>query len=177
MEAKMRVKILAAALAALSLATAATAQTPNPNPDNLALAEQVLKVSGVEALLKGMLDGPQFRLMDSQIQQLPPAQQAKAKLFQQSVREATTAYLDRMMVRGAQAYATTYTEAELKGLLAFYQSPTGQAFIAKAPAVMAAMNKDIMAEIGGMLQDAMTRYCAKTSCTEDEQKALKPSFS
>jgi hypothetical protein len=175
MEAEMKVKILAAALAALSLATAAAAQAPSP--DNLALAEQVLKVSGVEALLKGMLDGPQFRLMDSQIQQLPPAQQAKAKLFQQSVREATTAYLDRMMVQGAQAYATTYTEAELKGLLAFYQSPTGQAFIAKAPTVMAAMNKDIMAEIGGMLQDAMKRYCAKTSCTEDEQKALKPSFS
>lgn len=33
-------------------------------------------------------------------------------------------------------YATTFTAEELKGLIAFYQSPAGQAFMAKQPVLM-----------------------------------------
>lgn len=43
---------------------------------------------------------------------------------------------DKVRAQVVDLYATTFNETELKGLIEFYKSPTGQAFIRKQPELM-----------------------------------------
>lgn len=55
-------------------------------------------------------------------------------------------------------YAETFTEEELKGLIAFYKSPAGQAFVAKQPELMrrsVQINQRIMMNVMPKLQSLM----------------------
>jgi hypothetical protein len=55
-------------------------------------------------------------------------------------------------------YVETFTEDELKGLIAFYKSPAGQAFVAKQPELMrrsVQINQRIMASVMPKLQEML----------------------
>lgn len=58
---------------------------------------------------------------------------APARLAKVMREEITWARLEPMMV---QIYRESFEQAEIDGLIAFYQSPAGQAFVAKMPVVM-----------------------------------------
>lgn len=67
--------------------------------------------------------------------------------------EASWAQLREPMV---QIYAKHYTEAEVQGLIAFYESPLGRSMVAKTPAVM----QDSAAVTQAMMQRVMPRLAA-----------------
>lgn len=64
--------------------------------------------------------------------------------------EASWAQLKEPMV---QVYAKHYTEAEVQGLIAFYESPLGRSMVAKTPAVM----QDSAAVTQAMMKRVMPR--------------------
>jgi hypothetical protein len=79
---------------------------------------------GMQAAMAGKtLTAEQNRVME-----LAPAR--LAALMREEMKWAT---LEPMVV---QIYRETFDQAEVDGLIAFYQSPTGQAFVAKTPLVM-----------------------------------------
>ncbi len=85
--------------------------------------EQMIR-QGMQAATKGKaLTAQQARVME-----LAPARLAKVMR-----EEITWAKLEPMMV---QIYRDNFEQAEVDGLIAFYQSPVGQAFVAKMPVVM-----------------------------------------
>lgn len=85
--------------------------------------EQMMR-QGMQAATKGrVLTAEQARVME-----LAPARLAKVMR-----EEITWAKLEPMMV---QIYRENFEQAEIDGLIAFYQSPVGQAFVAKMPVVM-----------------------------------------
>lgn len=74
--------------------------------------------------------------------------------------EASWAQLKEPMV---QIYARHYTEAEVQGLIAFYESPLGRSMVAKTPAVMQdsaaitqAMMKRVMPRLAALAQELRT---------------------
>jgi uncharacterized protein len=67
-------------------------------------------------------------------------------------------------------YASTYTEDELDGILAFYKSPTGQKMIAKTPELTAKSTeltqqkmREVQPELNQMVQDFMRQMAATTA--------------
>ncbi len=102
--------------------------------------EELLTVSQVERLFaqqQSQLRGT----MHQMIVQMAPASANDprlAKVEEVAAAEASAA-LDFQTLKPdlIRIYDETYTEEELDGLVKFYQSPTGQAFISKMPMVLA----------------------------------------
>jgi hypothetical protein len=83
-----------------------------------------------QQLRQGMRIASQGKALTAEqarVLELAPAKVAKAMR-----EEMTWAKLEPMVV---QIYRESFEQAEIDGLIAFYQSPVGQAFVAKMPAV------------------------------------------
>ncbi|MBX3667032.1 MAG: DUF2059 domain-containing protein [Rhodocyclaceae bacterium] len=52
-----------------------------------------------------------------------------------------------------QAYQDTFTQDEVNGLLAFYRSPAGKAFVEKMPAIAQKANTGIQGKLGPLLEN------------------------
>lgn len=66
----------------------------------------------------------------------------------------------------AALYATTFTAGELKGLIAFYKSPAGQAFVAKQPVLMQhsmEINQKLMVRVMPRLKEIYKKNVKKDS--------------
>lgn len=59
---------------------------------------------------------------------------------------------DRMRPMYVQLYQESFTQEEIDGLIAFYKSPTGAAFIEKMPAVVQRSMNLMQARLGPMMQ-------------------------
>ncbi len=60
-----------------------------------------------------------------------------------------------------KVYMDTYTEEELDGILAFYKSPAGQAFVAKTPQLMQRsmqLMQEQMANVQPRLEEASKEF-------------------
>lgn len=102
-------------------------------------AKLLLELSEAETSIDIMYD--QMQQMVSQqvaVMGVKPDEEAILEGFmQQFVEEMrTTISWEAMLPEFITIYADVYTEAELDGLIAFYQSPVGQAFIEKQPLIM-----------------------------------------
>ncbi|MDP3174827.1 MAG: DUF2059 domain-containing protein [Phenylobacterium sp.] len=78
--------------------------------------------------------------------------------------ESSQAMVARMMDRLTPIFATTFTEKELEDLVAFYESPTGQALVAKSPTFSAKMAPAMKELMPTMKADMETRLCARLTC-------------
>ena len=105
--------------------------------------DRLLAGAKVEKLLDTMLvnvDQVMRRSMEASMpgQQLSPEQRrvidATATSFVQVMREEMT--WDKMRPLYVQIYQESFTQEEIDGLIAFYESPAGVAFVEKMPFVM-----------------------------------------
>lgn len=69
-----------------------------------------------------------------------------------------------------QIYRESFTQEEIDGMLAFYETPAGQALIKKMPIVMQKSTVEMQKRVGGLMQklqkiqqDAMTELKAQTA--------------
>ena len=169
-------KSLAGACAALTLAGAigAHAQAPPPGPavdsERLALAQQIYQMVGAQTLsatssaLKTMLGSVTT----------PAAGADPAR--EQAMKAALTDSVDRMIPKvlqgTVQIMAQDFTVEQLRGMLAFYQSPTGQAVLQKMPEVTSQSIRLSRSLIPAMMRDFETDYCRRIACTDKEQAAF-----
>jgi hypothetical protein len=130
-------------------------QCVNAQPDatRRALAEELLNEMHMKETLEksfAMMKKMMPQMMKSQMASLesntPPgenkpdvkeikekANQFAEKMFDQMAQEMTW---DNMKDDYITLYAETFTEEELRGLVAFYKTPVGQAFVKKQPEVI-----------------------------------------
>jgi hypothetical protein len=163
---------IAAGIAALSLmASAAQAQTAAPpaDPHRLALAKQIFEAQGgaqnaatvVKTMQKSMLDA---------------AKTLEAKQRIAAVMDAmSTTFMPRLFDEMAGYYAADFTEAQLKDILAFYQSPTGQALKANAPVIAQQIGGSMVRLMPKIQLSVLDKVCGQVECTEQQQQlaALK----
>jgi len=176
----------AAGLAALSLTAASHAQTPAAqpaaataaavDPARLALAKQVFEAvggaKGAEAQMRAL-----YTAMGAAVGRNMPAEQTQMSQqvigdMQDEMIKLAPAIIDL----SAKVYAQNLSEKELRDILAFYRSESGQAMIRKQPAIMQqAMTEElplIQAMMPKIMQKTLDRVCEESKCTPEVRQIV-----
>jgi len=150
----------------------------NNAPPTEASIQQLLELTNVRQLLdqvKLQMDGVMSSAMRNaqQGQTLTPERQAvldrmKEKMIATMNEALNWDMLQPMYVR---TYRESLTQDELDGMIKFYKSAAGRAYIKKMPVIM----QNIMGEMQGILKPLQERLADIQKETIQELKDLKPS--
>ena len=114
-----------------------------------AKAEELLQLTQSDQMLKTM--EPMMKGMLAQAgKDMTAEQRAKAGDLQEKMLALIGESLNKAKPALVKVYTDTYTEDELDGILAFYKSPAGKAFIQKMPEVMQRSMPVMMQMIGDL---------------------------
>jgi hypothetical protein len=178
-------KRLAIAVAAVTMASAAWAQTASPpatpDPVRMDLARKIVAAVGGEKQAESQMTLMFSAMQKAVTQNLPPdASRLQGPIFDLMGQEMVK-ITPLMLEISTRAYAEAYSEKELRDILAFQVSETGQAMVRKAPAVRAEVMAETMPLIFKLLPSIMSRaadkVCAEQHCTPKERQALADAFS
>jgi hypothetical protein len=160
-------KYASAFVAFALLAGAAQAQTAAPvDPQRLALAKQIFEAQGGAQNAAAAMRSVEKGMLESM-----PSPEARERMTKVTETMATE-ILPRMYDEMAAIYATDFTDAQLKDILAFYASPTGQALKAKAPVVAQQMGMVMVKLMPRFQLSVLDKVCAQTACTPQQQQQL-----
>lgn len=147
-------KHLIAALSLLMLSFSALAAEPSTES-----IERLLQVTEAEKLVASMeqqMDGFMAATMNEALKGKELGPRSRQKLDE--LTKKTTAILkEEMSWKNTkdiyiQVYRETFTQEEIDGLIRFYESPTGKAFVAKMPLVMNKTMTLMQQRMGPMMQ-------------------------
>jgi uncharacterized protein len=127
--------IIAAALLAFAFvgsARPAAAQQAQPSPAAILLAKQIMDLKHVKELYNPLIRGVVIKARDTFMQTNFMWAKDLSDIANQ-LQQKYAPRVDELVDIAARAYASHFTEAELKQLLAFYQSPLGQKVIEEEP--------------------------------------------
>ncbi len=152
-----------AILLSLGAATAGAAQGTEPDPAMVALAEQVLTASGNGATVGSVLRTSETRtIMRDALRRVLPA--ASDAALDAAVDGELSHERQAFFEENRRLYATMFSAAELKDMLAFYSSPGGKALVAHGPAITAekmAFGRQLGSEAIVRMKAAV---CAREAC-------------
>ena len=126
-------KFFAAAVIAVAAAMPAFA-ADQIAPERLALARQVMELSGANKVYDGY-----DKKLDAMVDQLRPAMPGADQTVIADIKkialEEFNVYKPELMNGAVNVYARHFSEADLRALIAFYKSDAGRHFAAELPAV------------------------------------------
>ena len=134
---------------------AVQAQT-QPSPNAILLAKQIIQLKGVDNIMdpisRGVVEKVKSVVMQTNF------------MFQKDINEITVQLhkefdgrSSELIDHTAQLYASDFTEAELKQILTFYQSPLGQKMIVEEPKILDETMQGASAWADNLSVDIMTR--------------------
>jgi len=122
-------------LAVAGVSGSALAQAPAhiPSPGAVALAKQIVEIKGArqgmfEPLVRGVIEKVKQQFLQTNFTLAPDINAIAANLQKEYAPRA-----GQLETVSAQIYASHFTEAELKQIVAFYKSPVGQKVIQEEP--------------------------------------------
>ncbi len=122
-------------LAMLIAAAVRPAAAANPSPASLLLAKQIMQIKGVDAmfppLVRGVVDKVKNQFMQTNFMWAKDINEIAANLQKDYASRAS-----ELSDITAKVYAEHFTEAELKDMLTFYQSPLGRKMVVEEPKVV-----------------------------------------
>jgi uncharacterized protein len=150
------------ALVAIAIVKPAAAQAPaaKPSPTALLLAKQIVELKGVKQMMDPVAVGVVEKVKSVIMQQ--------NFMWQKDINEVTVQMHKEFDTRSgelvdsaARAYASHFTEPELKQILAFYQSPVGQKMIVEEPKAIEDSMRDASTWADDLSVDVMNRMRAE----------------
>jgi len=141
----------------------AQAQAQAPAPEALATAQELIAASRASDSAKLLLPSI-MQLIKPAIVQGRPQVERDFDVLAPALVEGFKARLSELTDQIAVIYATNFTVAEMKELIAFYRGPTGQKFLAKTPMIVQqsmAAGQKLGAQLGGELQSRMIEELKK----------------
>ena len=157
-------------------APGATTTSEPVTPVKIALVRRYLQAIHYEKLIDGMMASMLPVLAESATRSRPDISAAQQEMVVQIVRDTMREKMTpQIMDWLVPIYAATFTEAELQSMVAFYESPTGQAVMAKASSLgpqAAQIVRSLMPEMQGELA---RRICERLNCDADQKARRKPS--
>ena len=118
------------ALTAFGVAGQAAAQTPSPGA--ILIAKQIVKLKGVDSIMdpiaRGVVEKVKNVVMQTNFMWAKDINEVTAQMHKEFDGRSS-----EMVDTAARAYASHFTEPELKQILTFYQSPVGQKMIVEEP--------------------------------------------
>lgn len=124
-----------ALLIALSAFSHALAQTAAPSATNFKLARDFVVASGATRAFEGVVPSILQQSLGVFVQQNPDLQKVLTETVQAMAPEFEKRGSEIIDII-ARVYASRFTEAELKQILAFYQSDVGKKFVTLQPSVL-----------------------------------------
>ncbi|BCJ90384.1 hypothetical protein IZ6_11190 [Terrihabitans soli] len=122
-------------LCALSMPAFAQAPAKQPTPEHVALARAVLDFTGARSSFDGVL----LKLLSdarNTILRTRPTLQPDLETALLSIGDKMKNSDEALVNEIALVYAQKFTEAELKDIAAFYQSPAGKKLVSEMPGVL-----------------------------------------
>ncbi len=162
---------LASAGAACAQVSASGAAPKPLDPERVAIARQIfdqIGASTLQSMSKALISSMQAAM--TKTVSGPDAQRQQAMM--DAVSDSVTVIMPKAIDATVDAMAQNFDTAQLKDVLAFYQSPTGRVMISKMPLIMQQSSATMVAEMPEMLRQMELRYCAKVTCTPSEQQAF-----
>jgi hypothetical protein len=150
------------ALVAIAVVKPAAAQAPaaKPSPGAMLLAKQIVELKGVKQMMDPVAIGVVEKVKSVIMQQ--------NFMFQKDINEVTVqlhkefdSRSGELVDSAARAYASHFTEAELKQILTFYQSPVGQKMIVEEPKAIEDSMRDAGQWADDLSVDVMNRMRAE----------------
>lgn len=147
-------------IAVLALSPAAFAQD---NAAKLALAREAIAAMQADKMFDGL--AAQMKQMAAQHSQIPatatPEQRQKFEALQGKIMDLSMNEARTLITKMDAIYASVYSEAELKAMVAFFKSPEGQSMLAKQPQIMGQimpliqqMQRDIAPKMQKLIEEA-----------------------
>lgn len=103
----------------------APAQRPAPSPASILIAKQILEIKGAneiyQPLVRGVIEKAKNQFMQTNFMWSKDLNEVAAKLQKDFAPK-----VNELVDTSARIYASHFTEAELRDLLTFYQSPVGR---------------------------------------------------
>jgi uncharacterized protein len=173
---------VATGLAVLALVSAsvthAMAQPASPSSEEsppsarkLELARQLVQISDLKANMVAALRSMASQQAAPGGDALTPERQAKLKALQEAEADVLPKMVPTIVEAMVQGYAREFTEKELSDALAFYQSPSGRAIIAKTPKLMQGVMVEMVRLTPQLRREMGEEVCAKVTCTPSEKAA------
>jgi hypothetical protein len=127
-----RLLVAVVALALIGLGRPAAAQNPAPSPGAVLVAKQIVELKGARQLftplVRGVVEKVKDQFMQTNFMWAKDLNEVAAGLEKDYAPR-----VDELVDMSARIYASHFTEAELKQLLAFYQTPVGRKAITEEP--------------------------------------------
>jgi uncharacterized protein len=172
--------MLAAALCFAAVAPMAHAD----DASRRAKAEEMLKLTNTDSLMATQLSALRDRVNELATQQsgaaaMTPAQKQLTDNYLKQVQGVTDDEVGWTKLRPMviQAYADTFSEADLDGIIAFYKTPAGQSIVAKTPELSTktmTMVQDRIKDMQPKLAQMTEDYVNKMKATDAPAGAAKP---
>jgi uncharacterized protein len=112
-----------------------SAQTKPPSATAILLAKQIIVLKGVDKifdpLVRGVIEKVKDQFMQTNFMYAKDLNEIAAQLEKQYAPRAS-----ELVDASARIYASHFTEAELRQILAFYQSPVGRKVVADEPKIL-----------------------------------------
>lgn len=171
--------IIAAAMAVAVCGTACAQDAPaaQPDPARMALAEQLVAASGGSAQITNLLRS-MFGAIEKNVSAntTPEASDLVVAMMNDMANEMINMGPQLIQV-SERAYARTFTEQELRDLLAFQTSESGKAMVAKMPSLQAEVIAETLplvnAAMPAIMQKSLDRICEQQHCTAAQRKVVE----
>jgi hypothetical protein len=147
---KKRIAVLTSGLI-LAAASLASAQ----DLSKVEKIERLVALTHAEATMNQVFD----QMKTSMASQMPPGatpeQRAKVLELQSKILDLVKARMNWEKIRPAyvKVYSETFSDEEIDGMLAFYQSPAGRAVIEKMPLLLPKVMAMAQAQMGDLMPD------------------------
>ena len=144
------------------VATAEPAPQP-PSPRQLELAHRYLRQLHLDKMMDTNVNSILVNLKAAAHKgsELAPEQQ---RVMDEVTDRVVMGMATKAVARSEAVVAETFSENELQDLVAFNETSTGQAYIAKYPGMAARMSKMMHDLIPEMQRDIRSEFCARVSC-------------
>ena len=173
---------LSGGLAQAQTQTQTQTQTPPPaapaskaTPETRALAARYFEAIHYDQLLSQMMKTMMPAMVEAMRKQSPEVTAAQGQAITEVVTETTQEMAVRMKAPMIDAMAEVFTEQELRELVTFYETPTGQALLAKSPELTRRMMTQLPAIMGDIQGEVRAKLCAKLGCDKAKTPAAKAS--
>ena len=180
----MKRSILAATAAclALSLASAGHAQTASAgaaapvDPVRMQLARQIVEATGGEKTAEAQMRAVYANMATMIGRTTPPDQSKLAQQMMADVQEEMVKLVPGIVEISTRVQAQTFTEQELRDVLVFYTSPSGQAILHKMPIILQqTMTEEmplIQTAMPKIMQKTLDRVCEEQKCTPQVRQVM-----
>ena len=117
--------------------------------------ERILDLTNANAVIDQMFNQLKTMTASMMPKDATPEQSAKAREMQSKILDLVKERIswDKLRPAYVRVYSETFSDEEISGILAFYESSTGRAMLAKTPTLISKSMSVVQAQMGDLTPD------------------------